>query len=232
MLARRVGRRLSDSPIELLGRLRQAFPRCAIFCLRLGPDALFLGASPERLVRVDRGRVTTAAIAGSATRDASPNEMLDSPKERYEHQLVVGEIARALAPHVISIQHAPRPEVLRLANVQHLITPFEAVALPGQHVLDLVNALHPTPAVGGMPRLAAREFLEHHEPLERGYYAAPLGWCDDSGDGDFWVGIRSALLRGRKLWAYAGAGIVAGSQPTAELAETELKLDAILEVLR
>ncbi len=232
VLARRVARQLNSSPVDLLHRLREAFPDCVTFCLRLGADALFLGATPERLVRVADGRVNTAAVAGSAPRDAHPRQMLDSPKERAEHQLVVDEIADALAPHVDDLQQAQQPEILRLANVQHLITPFEGAVRPGRHVLDLVDALHPTPAVGGVPRAAAQAYLTRHEPLERGYYAAPLGWCDDEGNGDFWVAIRSALIRGRTLWAYAGAGIVAGSQPSAELTETELKLDAILEVLR
>ncbi len=220
-----------------LARLRQAYPTCSAFWLGGGAGD-FLGATPEPLVQVDGRAVSTAAIAGSIARgagsstdDARAQTLLASDKDRREHAIVVEAIVAALQPLCATLAVAPTPEVLRLPNVQHLRTPIAGRLTARTHILDLVARLHPTPAVAGHPRAAALAALPVHEGLERGWYAGPLGWFDAAGDGRFDVALRSALVRGRQAVLFAGAGIVAGSDPAAELAETRLKLQPLLAAL-
>ncbi len=220
-----------------VAHLRQTYPSCTTFWLQAGGGD-FLGATPELLVRV-RGRVVeTAAVAGSRPRGttteadaALARELLDSDKERREHALVVDALAAALRGLCDEVAHDARPEILRLPNVQHLTTAIRGRLHAGAHVLDVVARLHPTPAVAGYPRAAALAALAEREGLERGWYAGPLGWFDATGDGEFAVGIRSALVRDGEALLYAGSGIVAGSDADAELAETRLKLQPLLAAL-
>jgi menaquinone-specific isochorismate synthase len=225
-------------PLGVLNHLRQHYPSCYAFSIANGRGQSFIGASPERLVRVAGGRMHTEALAGSARRGNSASEdaalaqeLLHSEKDVREHRLVLESIARRVADLGLKLEHASQPRVLGLANVQHLHLPISATLPAGVHLLDLVARLHPTPAVGGTPRDAALAALARLEPFSRGLYAGPQGWVDHRGGGEFFVGIRSALIAGRTATVYAGAGIVAGSSPEKEFAETDLKFQALTEAL-
>jgi menaquinone-specific isochorismate synthase len=225
-------------PLGVLNHLRQRFPGCYAFSAANGRGQSFIGASPERLVRVAAGRMHTEALAGSAPRGKSASEdaalarnLLQSEKDLREHRLVIGSIERRVAELGIRLEHASTPRLLPLANVQHLHTPINAALPSGVHILDLVSRLHPTPAVGGTPREAAVAAILRLEPFARGLYAGTCGWIDHRGGGEFFVGLRSALIDGNTAIAYAGAGIVAGSSPENEFAETELKFRALIEAL-
>ncbi len=199
------------------------------FVLRPGATATpaFVGATPELLVGLRGRRLWTEALAGTAS--VGEGEALEaSTKDLAEHTFVVDEIRAALEPLTDQVVTATKPEVRRLRDMVHLATPIEARLGAGAHVLDVVAALHPTPAVGGVPRRAALGWIEDREVHPRGWYAAPIGWFDARGDGAFHVALRSALIDGRRAHLYAGAGIVEGSEPLAEYAETELKLRTVL----
>ena len=225
-------------PLGVLNHLRQHFPSCYAFSIANGKGQSFIGASPERLVRVAGGRMHTEALAGSAPRGDSASEdaafaraLLHSEKDLREHRLVLESIARRVADLGLTLEYANQPRVLGLANVQHLHLPISATLPAGVHILDLVERLHPTPAVGGTPREAAMAAIARLESFDRGLYAGPQGWVDHRGGGEFFVGIRSALIDGHVATVYAGAGIVAGSEPEKEFAETELKFKALGEAL-
>lgn len=225
-------------PMGVLNHLRQRYAGCCAFSVANGKGQSFIGATPERLVRVAEGRMQTAALAGTAQRGQSASEdavisraLLGSEKDMREHRMVIGSIGRRLADLGLKLEYAPVPRVLALANVQHLHTPITAQLPVGTHILDLVERLHPTPAVGGTPRGRAVDAIARLEAFDRGLYTGPLGWVDHRGGGEFFVGIRSALIDGCTATAYAGAGIVAGSDPQKEFAETELKFNALIEAL-
>lgn len=224
-------------PEALLGALRVRFPDCHL-CVAGRGDAAFVAASPELLIRKEGQRATTIALAGSARRSADRSvdehlgaELLRTGKERSEHEIVVRRIVRALGPHAVWVAAADGPELARVANIQHLATPLRAQLRGHQPVLELVAALHPTPAVGGEPAAVAVPMIPALEGLDRGWYAGPLGWTDANEDGEFVVGLRSALIRGASARLYAGVGVVAASDPAAELAETDVKLGALLPLL-
>jgi menaquinone-specific isochorismate synthase len=225
-------------PMGVLNHLRQRYPDCYSFSIANGRGQSFIGASPERLVRVANGRMHTTALAGSAARGDSASEdatlaqgLLHSEKDLREHRLVLDSIVGRLAGLGLTLEHPVHPRLLGLANVHHLHTPISANLPAGVHILDLVARLHPTPAVGGVPQEPALAAMRRVETFQRGLYAGPQGWVDHQGGGEFFVGIRSALIDGRTATAYAGAGIVAGSEPEKEFAETELKFKALIEAL-
>jgi menaquinone-specific isochorismate synthase len=225
-------------PLGVLNHLRQHYPGCYAFSIANGKGQSFIGASPERLVRVAAGRMHTEALAGSAPRGESASEdaafaraLLQSEKDLREHRLVLESIERRLADLGLKLEHAEQARLLGLANVQHLHLPISATLPASVHILDLVARLHPTPAVGGTPREPAVAAIARLEPFARGLYAGPQGWVDHRGGGEFFVGIRSALVDGHTALAYAGAGIVTGSVPEKEFAETELKFKALIEAL-
>jgi menaquinone-specific isochorismate synthase len=157
---------------------------------------------------------------------------LASEKDRREHAFVLESIRRRLDPLGITIEHADAPGLLRLANVQHLHTPVRGALPAGVTLLDVLATLFPTPAVGGTPRAAALACIRELETFPRGLYGGTLGWLNARGGGEFLVGIRSARVREDRAWVYAGAGIVAGSNPDREWTETELKARAMLDALR
>ncbi|MEN9221032.1 MAG: isochorismate synthase [Thermostichus sp. BF3_bins_97] len=199
---------------------------------------VFLGASPERLLSVWQGQVQIDALAGSAARgetnsqdQALAQQLLHSSKDRREHQLVVRSVREALGQVGLDPFIPPQPRLLRLANIQHLQTLIEAEMPPDVHLFDLLAQLHPTAAVGGYPKQAAVHWLETVEPFDRSGYAAPLGWVDLQGNGEFVVAIRSALIRGDWARLYAGAGIVTDSHPEQEVAEIRLKLQSLAQAL-
>lgn len=239
VLARAV--RLSAAqPLALgraLRRLREHYPGACTFAI-LRDQHCFLGATPERLVAVRNGTAHTTALAGTIRRGTTAVEdtalgqqLLSSAKDRHEHALVV-ETLRAALSAVCDEVHAPEaPQLLRLTNVQHLHTPLQGRLRAGHTLLDLLARLHPTPAVGGLPRAAALRYLREHEALDRGWYAAPVGWLDAHGEGEFMVALRSGLISGTQATLFAGCGIVAGSDPAAEYEETRLKLRPMLAAL-
>ncbi len=235
----RIARRGAFDAAQVLAALRAQHPGCFVFGLGAGPTC-FVGATPERLLRREGLGVEASALAGSAPRGRTPDEDLrlaralrESKKEQAEHEIVRRAITDALAPACEFLDAPEAPGILQLDGIQHLHTRIEGRlrAGAGSDLLQLAGRLHPTPAVGGAPRDAARAFLAEHEQLDRGWYAGGVGWLTPSGDGEFAVALRCALLRGRHATMYAGAGIVEGSDPDAELAETRLKLRAALSAL-
>ncbi|MEO6567272.1 MAG: isochorismate synthase, partial [Opitutaceae bacterium] len=225
-------------PLEMLNRLRQRFPDCYSFSYARGNGPSFIGASPERLVRVSKSILETEALAGSMRRGVSASEdarlaseLLASDKDRREQQEVLDDIVERLTPLGLTLEFPLKPQLRRLANVQHLHTPVRASLPDGVRLLDVLGALHPTPAVGGSPRDAALASIRQLEGFPRGLYAGALGWINARGGGEFFVGLRSALVEGARARLYAGAGIVEGSTPEKEFAETELKFKAMLEAL-
>ncbi len=227
----------AHDPGALFGTIRGLFGNCFCFCAGT-PEGAFCGASPELLVRRSGPVAATVALAGSTRRSADPavddhlgERLLRSAKDRREHGIVAGRIERALRRHAIWVSSEPEPQLVRVANIQHLATPIHAQLAEARSAIELAGVLHPTPAVGGEPRDPALRAIAELEGMDRGWYAGPLGWMDASEDGEFCVALRSTLLRDRFAHLYAGAGIVADSDPEAELAETELKLDALLPLL-
>jgi isochorismate synthase len=221
----------------IFGQLREAFPSCFCFCCGT-PEGAFIGASPELLVRRSGASVSTVALAGSTRRSADPavddhlgEQLLHSAKNRSEHEIVGRRIERLLRSHAVWVEATPEPSLVKVANIQHLGTPIRAQLAEPLSAIELAGLLHPTPAIGGEPREAAFAAIPGLEQLDRGWYAGALGWMDAAEDGEFCVGIRSALLRDRVAHVFAGNGIVADSDPEAELAETELKLGALLPLL-
>jgi len=222
---------------EVLGRLVALYPACMVF--HFGG---FIGASPELLVRREGDRVSSHPLAGTVARsgDQAADEalvagLLSSAKERWEHRVVIDHLVEVLGPFCDRLEVPDTPVVLGLRNVSHLATPIGGRLarrdgrLPS--ALQLVAALHPTAAVGGHPAEAALAYLEKVEGFDRGPYAGPVGWVDARGDGAWALGIRSAQVEGNRASMYAGNGMVAGSDPVAELAETQLKLQALLAAL-
>ncbi len=209
---------------ELVGRFR----RCTGFLLERNGEA-FLGATPERLVSLTGTEVVTEALAGSAP----PGELealLESAKDRLEHEFVSDEIIARLQPLCDDIRlEETRP--LEMPNIVHLRTPIRARARRDASLLDLVATLHPTPAVGGLPREAAVRWIDENEPVGRGWYTGPFGWLDASGDGEFVVALRSGLIREGSALLYAGAGLVSGSDAEAEWEETEAKMRALRDAV-
>lgn len=231
-------RGLRTGPAAALRALRVDYPGCAVFAVARG-DRCFLGATPERLVQIQAARVSTAAVAGSAPRGSTPDEdrrygesLLRSPKERLEHAVVVDMIRQVISEACDEITPATSPILLKIANIQHLVTPLAGRLRERLGVVELAGRLHPTPAVGGFPRDRALRWLNEHEELERGWYAGPVGWVDRHGGGDFSVAIRSALVRGNQAVLFAGCGIVAESDADQEYAESWLKFRPMLAALR
>jgi len=227
----------AHEPGAVLGALRDGFRECYVYAVGRG-EATFLGATPELLVRRDGERASTVALAGSTRRSADPavddhlgEALLRSDKDREEQGIVTRRIARALRPHAVWVTAAPEPVVVRIANIQHLATPIRAQLSHPLGAMALAAVLHPTPAVGGEPFAAAEPLIPQLEGFDRGWYAGPVGWTDANGDGELCVALRCALLRGTVAHCYAGVGVVRDSVPAAELAETEIKLQALLPVL-
>jgi len=227
----------AHDPAAIFGVLREGFPSCMCFCAGRG-DAAFVAASPELLIRREGMRASTLALAGSARRSADPSvddhlgeQLLQSAKDRAEQAIVARRIERALRPHSVWVAAAEEPVIVRMANIQHLATPIRAQLARPVGAVRLAGLLHPTPAVGGEPFEVAEPLIPALEGLDRGWYAGPVGWTDTNEDGEFCVALRCALLRGRLARCYAGVGVVRDSDPAAELAETDVKLAALLPVL-
>jgi len=227
----------NHDPGAVLGALREVFPACYCWCVGT-PEVAFVGASPELLVRRDGQRAQTVALAGTTRRSADPSvddhlgeQLLNSAKDREEQAIVARRIERTLAPVSLWVTAADDPVLVKVHNVQHLATPIRAQLADPVPTVELAGLLMPTPAVGGEPREAALPLIPALEGLDRGWYAGAVGWTDLAEDGEFCVALRCALLRGPVAHLYAGCGIVRDSDPAAELAETEVKLQALLPLL-
>lgn len=224
----------APAPYPILRHLRDTYPDCYTFLIDPGRGQFFLGATPERLVSTDGKQVALGALAGTAARgeheaadEALAGLLMAGRKERLEHDIVVDAIVAAVRD-LGEVERPPEPEILRLDNLQHLFTPLTLRAAKPVKLLKLVERLHPTPAVGGQPREASLRKLRAYEGFERGWYAAPVGWMDAAGNGEFAVALRSALFSGEQVRAFAGNGILADSDPEREYLETQLKLRPIL----
>jgi menaquinone-specific isochorismate synthase len=227
----------ADGPFDravVLERLRRAYPGCFLFHV----DG-FVGASPELLVSRTGDVVRAQPMAGTAPRGGDPAtdarlaaSLLASPTYRHEHQITIDMVFDTLIPWCSYLDYEPEPSVVGVANVQHLATMVEGrLSQPAPSILELVSALHPTPAVNGWPRDEARAWIEEHEGFDRGRYAGTVGWVDARGNGTFAVSIRCADIDGPTARLVAGNGIVADSDPDTELAETQVKLQAMLSAL-
>ncbi len=228
---------------DMLAELDARHPECVRIIVRPPEGGTFIAATPERLVRREGATVACDALAGSVARaanfadgatvrrDDGATELLASGKDRREHELVVTAIGTALRELGADVRIPAEPAIRRLRHVLHLHTPIAATLREPHHVLELAAALHPTPAVGGTPTRIATDWIAAHESVPRGWYASPVGWFDLEGNGELAVAIRSGLVTGDRAHLWAGAGIVAGSDPDRELAETDLKLRAILGAL-
>jgi menaquinone-specific isochorismate synthase len=218
----------------VLDRLRRSHPSC--FTYAAGG---FVGASPELLVRRRGDEVASCPMAGTVRRGSTPEEddaltaeLRRSVKEAEEHRLLVEAVVEALAPVCAGPPLAGEPDVVRFPTVSHLATRVTGVLRrPAPSALALAGLLHPTPAVGGLPRAEALATIAALEGFDRGLYAGPVGWVDAAGDGEWAVALRGAQLDGARARLVAGAGIVAGSDPDAEWAETEAKLRPMLAAL-
>jgi menaquinone-specific isochorismate synthase len=228
----------AGEPIDVrwpLRRLADNYPMCWTFHV----DGLF-GATPELLVRHERGLVTSRVLAGTIRRTGDDEgdlalaaTLARSSKDLEEHEYAVRSVADALEPHCSSMNVPEAPFVLHLPNVMHLATDVAGVVHDAASVssLRLAEALHPSAAVGGTPTTIATDLIDEIEGMDRGRYAGPVGWMDASGDGEWGIALRSARIDGASVRLYAGCGIVADSDPGAELAETQAKFVPVRDAL-
>ena len=218
------------SPAAVLARLGARHPDCVRYAWRSG-GKVWLGATPETLVRVDGRTLHTDALAGTRSSELVA-ELLASVKERHEHAVVVDAIRRAIAPLTEALPPPSEPVIRALRGLAHLHTPIEATLRAGVDFLHLVRALHPTPAVCGLPAERAAALIAALETEPRGLYAGPFLRLASDGDGHAVVSLRGAVLAGHVAVVPAGAGIVDGSDGDAELAETRVKQNTVLDALR
>ena len=226
------------NPPNVLSQLDQRYPDCYRFLFEPTPGHAFYGATPELLAKVEGTTLRAVAMAGSIRRGDTPeaddvlaHQLIANPKEQHEHALVVDAITENMQSLVSGLRMPSEPEICRLSNIQHLKTPIEGTLTANCGILPVVEALHPTPAVGGRPRALALEIINQVEPTPRGWYASPVGWIDHRGNGMFAVAIRSAVSVGNRSLLYAGAGIVADSIPEKEWRETQLKFKPLADAL-
>jgi menaquinone-specific isochorismate synthase len=239
VLARSVSVRtdIAAHPFELVSQLRAGYPYSYTFGWQEG-DSAFIGASPELLIARSGRDIRTNPLAGSAARGADDQEdirlghvLAASRKDQREHVFVVEDIQARLEPLTDELTVPTLPVLRKFPTVQHLSTEITGRLAEPRSVVELADVLHPTPAVGGTPRDESLLFLDKIEEIDRGWYAGGVGWCDPAGDGEVAVALRCGLLRGTTAYLYAGAGIVADSEPDEELFETRLKFRPMLDLL-
>lgn len=233
----RARKRPPGDPVATLRRMREREPDGAMFYFEPVAGHAFLGTTPECLVRLEDGAVRTHALAGSAPRGGSPDDdarlakaLLGSQKDVLEHELVTAFLRERLAEAGVTDIRQERRRVRALGAVQHLETPISGRS-EGRHVLQLAAALHPTPAVCGTPRRRSLDLIRRLEPSDRGWYAGAVGWFDATGQGEVSVALRCALSLPHARYLFAGAGIVAGSEPGDEWDETAAKMQSLEEAL-
>ena len=226
------------SSVSSMQILRNAYPKCTSFFFSFPGKGTFFGSTPERLIRLKDKFVQTEALAGTIARGNNIEEdrilaetLMGSHKEREEHNLVMEQIIRKLEPIISDIQYSSSPRILKLKNVQHLQTPITGELRKDEHILNLVARLHPTSAVAGTPTDKAMKIIGEMEAHDRGWYSGPIGWINSKGDGEFYVALRSALVKDEEAHIFAGGGIVSESHPDTEWEETELKLQPIISAL-
>lgn len=225
-------------PTQLSYHLRQSYPECYNFIVQIDEETSFIGATPERLASFESGVFKTEGLAGSTSRGNSASEdaalarsLMESEKDLEEHQFVVRAIDDSLSPYSYRVEIPNQPSIKKLNNVQHLFTPISASIKEGVQIHDLLEKLHPTPAVGGYPKSDSVPYIQEIEQMERGWYSAPVGWYNLNGCGEFAVAIRSALLHKNHAYLYAGCGIVENSDPESEWNETMLKFQPMMNAL-
>ncbi|MUK90042.1 isochorismate synthase [Ornithinibacillus sp. L9] len=239
VLAREIRLQLSNQAevSNVLEQLIDTQPTSYIFAFEHGEDC-FIGATPERLVKLEGRELLSTCLAGTAPRGMTEEEdqkykfsLLQDQKNREEHDFVVQMIKHAMEEYCENIDIPNEPVILALTNLQHLYTPVRATLKEGYSILNIIDNLHPTPALGGTPRKESLEFIRHYEQLDRGWYGAPIGWLDSNENGEFAVAIRSGLIQGNRATLFAGCGIVEDSNPEAEYEETNIKFLPMLSVL-
>jgi len=231
----------TDQPVSAtraLNKLRNSYPGCYSFLIQHGKEGVFLGSTPERLISFNAHYLLTEGLAGSISRGDTATEdavlekkLLNSGKNMREHQYVVSAIRHRLEAFTGNLQHAPRPVVKKLSNVQHLYTPIRAQLNQNLNPCLIIEKMHPTPAVGGFPTDRALPYIPQLEQFDRGWYAGPVGWLNTHGDGEFSVAIRSGLISDKTVRFFAGCGIVSDSDPESEWEETKLKFIPMLSAL-
>jgi menaquinone-specific isochorismate synthase len=228
----------TPDPVGVVLSLWKENPGAHVFLFEPSAGAPLVGAAPETVATVTGGSFRATAVAGSIARGTTDQEqrafadaLLGNQKDRREHQMCVQDTVERLGEVATEIQAQPEPRVLTLSTIQHLETLIEARLRPDENVLSVLNTLHPTPAVCGLPRGEALEFLEREEPFSRGWYAGPVGWFDGVGNGVFVPALRSAVGLGGEWRLFAGAGIVSGSDPRQEWEETRIKFQPVLRAL-
>ena len=222
---------------QVLSQVMNEQPESYLFGLERD-HLLFFGASPERLVKVENGYAYSSCVAGSIKRGNTAEEdkklgesLLHDQKNLGEHRYVVEMIGETFAKNCTQYKVPKHPKLLKIRDIQHLYTPVEGKLSKGATILQLVKHLHPTPALGGVPRMKALAMIRQYESMNRGLYAAPIGWVDAEGNGEFAVAIRSAALIDNRAYLYAGGGIVADSEPISEYEETLVKFRPMLRAL-
>ncbi|WP_026906974.1 isochorismate synthase [Paucisalibacillus globulus] len=222
---------------ETLSSLIQSQPTSYIFAYENGQDC-FIGATPERLVKVENNELLSTCLAGTAPRGKTDKEdeiigyqLLHDEKNLEEHDFVVQMIKKSIEEFCVGLQLPDKPILYKLRNLQHLYTPVRGVFQEGYSIFDVIEKLHPTPALGGEPREQALTYIREHELLDRGWYGAPFGWVDSNQNGEFAVAIRSGLIQGDKASLFAGCGVVKDSDPEEEFEETRIKFLPMLTVL-
>jgi menaquinone-specific isochorismate synthase len=240
VLAREVIVRYKEEPgpTRMLNFLRNEYPTCFSFMMRVNRHSVFLGSTPEKLVSLRASFLLTDGLAGTISRGKTASEdtvlerqLLRSNKDLQEHKFVVEAIGERLKSLTHSMRHPEQPGIRKYQNVQHLYTPITASMNDGVTPFDVVEKLHPTPAVGGYPREKAIGHIQNLEQIDRGWYAGPVGWLNTNGRGEFCVAIRSGLLSQGHARFFAGCGIVADSVAESEWNETELKFIPMLTAL-
>ncbi|MFD1361428.1 isochorismate synthase [Lentibacillus salinarum] len=239
VLARELQVKLTDQAAisAVLNKLIETQPNSYVFAFERNGDC-FVGASPERLVKQETDTILSTCLAGTASRGNTKKQdteiadnLLHDEKNRREHDFVVKMIRQSMAHYCTDITIPDEPVIYPLKNLQHLYTPVTATLLDGYSIFDIVEKLHPTPALGGVPRDESLAFIRRHEALDRGWYGAPVGWLDSNQNGEFAVAIRSGLIRGDQASLFAGCGIVKDSDPETEYDETNIKFKPMLSVL-
>jgi len=238
VLSRQVDIELNDNikisnALEILGK---RYPRCYVFAFKKN-KSIFFGASPEKLAKISNGWIEADALAGSISRGKSEEEdsnlakiLLASEKDLAEQDIVVSFIRESFSQFCSQVVFEPKPIIRKLPNIQHLWTPIKGKINPNKSIFTILKELHPTPAICGVPWNKALKSIKEMEPHNRGLFSGMIGWFNLKNEGEFAVAIRSALLKEKKIYAFAGCGIVQGSNPEIEYAESELKLKPIISL--
>ena len=221
----------------LLQKLLHTQSSSFVFAFEKGEDC-FVGATPERLIKLTNNQLLSTCLAGTAPRGNTEKEDLEiagqlfcDEKNREEHDYVVQMIRNSIEKYCDNVQIPDEPIIYPLKNLQHLYTPVTAILRNGESIFDIIEQLHPTPALGGVPKEKSLAFIRDHEQLDRGWYGAPIGWLDSDKSAEFAVAIRSGLIQGDEASLFAGCGIMKDSDPKAEYEETNIKFLPMLSVL-